>query len=116
MKATIENIRKKFGILSAEEKAALETDAGQQAAGVDDTSEYSSHTFTVVKDGRCIGILNVSDVGNDVKECVGDFLRMLVSDEKASEDDVLSVRVSDTGESGNPEEIYKGTVAGYDAA
>lgn len=111
LKATLENIRKRFGIIPKEEKEKEEAEEVSEYS--DDTPEYTSHTFSVYKGEKRIGVMSVSDVGDDIRECVGDFLDTVIRDGLAKEDEEIIVKVKETGEKGEGEEVYRGTGKKY---
>lgn len=104
MKADIEKIKQIFGITGRSENIEEVEPAATEDSG------YTSHTFTVTKaDGKRIGTLTISDVGEDVKNTVKSFLDTLIKDEKAGDNDKLTITLtSDTEDIGN-EVIFTGT-------
>lgn len=107
MKTDIEKIKKIFRVTGSSQG-----DDSEPVVSAEDYG-YTSHTFTVTMNKIRIGTLTISDIGDDVKEDLGRFLRILVDDGKAEENDILSVTLSSDSEDRNNEEIFTGTITDY---
>lgn len=111
MKADIEKIKEIFGV-TGRESTESDTSGKTEPAEINkEENGYTSHTFTIFRqrDQKRIGILTISDVGEDVKETVKNFLNTLIKDEKAAEDDILAIMLSSDAED-KEEQIFAGVV------
>lgn len=107
MKTDIEKIKKIFHVTGSSQG-----DDAEPVVSAEDY-DYMSHTFTVTRNKIRIGTLTISDIWNDVKEDLDRFLRILIDDGKAEENDILSMTLSSDSEDRNSKEIFAGTITDY---
>lgn len=65
------------------------------------------------RDKKRVGILTISDVGEDVKDTVKTFLDTLVHDSLITDDDSITIMLSSDTENKSGEAIYTGTAGDF---
>lgn len=113
MVADIEKIKEKFGI--GKKKVVSEESIEAVDYG------YSSYTFEIFSGDRRVGTITVSDMGDDIRDTMRDFLQELVSNGRIYDTDVIRIVLTSAYPSVDEDEdkdglIYEGSVKEYNVA
>lgn len=113
MTADIEKIKAKFGVGQKDKELTEPV--------ISENYGYSSHTFEIYTGDRRAGVITVSDMGEDIKDTIRDFLENLIKNERLYETDNIKIILTAAYPSVDNDDdkdglVYEGGIHDYYAA